>query len=230
MRKVDIFYKTYTADIPWLKKSLETLRAHWTGYRKVVVVCPPEDERAVRCLDRDIHTIAVDEGGARGYIFQQAVKLNAHHYTDADYIVFCDSDCMWIKPTTPATYIKPSGKPELLYTPYENVPEAQQWKAPTERALKREVFAEFMRRHPAVYHKKTLHKMDQWFLKEHGLPASQFMLQFGPDWGLSEFNLMGAWAWYHAHEDFHWVNTTKDTWEPDHLKQYWSYGGVGQLN
>jgi hypothetical protein len=228
--KVDIFYKTYRNDLPWLEKSLQTLRQFWSRHRRVVVVCPPEDEAKVRGFGRDLKVIPVHEKGIRGYVFQQAVKLNAHHYTDADYVVYCDSDCMWLKPTTPETYIKANGKPEMLYTPYESVPEATQWKGPTEQALGHEVFAEFMRQHPLVYHKKTLHKMDKWFVKKYGMPASQVMIKFGPDWGLSEFNLMGAWAWYHAHDDFHWVNTVTDAWNNDHLKQYWSYGGVAQIN
>lgn len=226
---VDLFYKTYRPDIPWLKESLKTLRQHWSGHRQIVVVCPPEDERRVRGLGGDLQVIPVDEKGIRGYIFQQAVKLNAHHYTDADYVVYCDCDCMWLKATTPRTYIRSDGKPEMLFTPYEAVPEAVQWKGPTEAALGHEVFAEFMRRHPLVYHKKTLHKMDKWFMKTHGMPASQFMLKHGEGLGMSEFNLMGAWSWYHDHDAFHWINTTTDTWEPDHLKQYWSYGGVGQI-
>lgn len=226
---LDIFYKTYRADIPWLKESLRTLEQHWRGHRNVVIVCPPGDANDVRALGRKARVIPIEEHGIHGYIFQQAVKLNAHNYTDADYILFCDSDCIWIAPTTPSTYIRSDGKPELLFTPYSSVPEAIQWKAPTEAALGHEVFAEFMRRHPAVYRKQTLHKMDEWFVKKHGVPASQFMLKFGRQLGLSEFNLMGAWTWYHAHEDFHWVNTTTDSWEADHLRQYWSYGGVGQL-
>ena len=226
----DIFYKTYRNDIPWLQESLKTLLQHWRGHRQVVIVCPPEDARAVRSICAWARVLEVEEKGIRGYIFQQAAKLNAHNYTNADHIVYCDSDCMWIKPTTPSTYIHADGRPYMLYTPYSAVPEALQWKGPTEQALGQEVFAEFMRRHPLVYHKKTLHKMDKWFVAKYGMPASQVMIKFGEPWGMSEFNLMGAWAWYHARDDFHWINTTTDTWEPDHLKQYWSYGGVGQIN
>jgi len=226
---VDILYKTYRADIPWLNESLKTLRRYWSGHRRVVVVCPPEEVESVRRVAGDTHIVPVDEQGIRGYIFQQAVKLNAHHYTDADYVVYGDCDCMWIRPVSPETYIRKDGLPEMLFTPYEAVPEAIQWKRPTETALQHEVFAEFMRRHPLVYHKRTLHKMDKWFLEKYGMPASQLMLRHGQDWGLSEFNLMGAWAWYHAHEDFHWINTTTDSWSPDTVKQYWSYGGVGQI-
>lgn len=224
MPTTDIFIKTYHADIPWLRESIRSANRKWSGHRRIVVVCPPELERTVRDVAPKTKIIPVLEVGS-GYIFQQAVKLNAHNYTDADYIVFCDSDCIWTKPTTPETYIRPDGRPFLLYTPYPSIPDAIHWKAPTENALGHEVFAEFMRRHPAVYKSATLRKMDDWFVQKHGVPASQLMLRMGAHWGASEFNWMGAWAWYHAHEDFHWINTTTEPLPELHLEQFWSYGG-----
>jgi hypothetical protein len=225
----DILIKTYRADIPWLNESLKTIRKFWSGHRNVVIVCPPRDGESVRHYANRPNEICieVDEGSFPGYIFQQAVKLNGAGYSDADLIVFSDSDCLWHMPTTPGDFIV-NGKPLLMFTKWEDVPEAVMWRKPTELAIKRDVPAEFMRRHPLVYPRKTLRKMDRWFVDNHGMAASQLMLQFGQAWGASEFNWMGAWSWFYAHDDFTWLDTKVGPIPPARLAQFWSYGGIGE--
>jgi hypothetical protein len=224
----DIFIKTYSADIPWLAESLKTIRKYWSGHRNVVIVCPPKDGDTVRHYAKmeNEKVIEVAEGNATGYIFQQAVKLNAGAYTDADLIVFSDSDCLWHMPTTPADFMV-DGKPLLMFTKYEDVPEAIMWKKPTELAIKREVPAEFMRRHPLVYPRKVLKAMDKWFVAHHGVPASQLMLRAGSAWGASEFNWMGAYSWFYSHDSFTWMDTKIGPVPPARLAQFWSYAGIG---
>jgi hypothetical protein len=223
----DIFIKTYTADVPWLAESLKTIRKFWSGHRNVVIVCPPKDGEAVRHyakMDNE-KVIEVEEGQHVGYIFQQACKLNAGAYTDADLIVYSDSDCLWHTPTTPGDFIV-DGKPLLLFTDYSELGGVP-WKKPTELFIKREVNAEFMRRHPLVYPRKVLKAMDKWCVAHHGMPASQLMLNAGAQWGASEFNWMGAYSWFFANDQFTWMDTKIGPIPPARLAQFWSYDGIG---
>lgn len=224
----DIFIKTYRHDFQWLQESLKTIRRFWSGHRNVVIVCPERDVQGLRSFATggQEKIVGVKETND-GYIFQQAVKLNAHNYTDADHIVYSDSDCLWKAPTRPEHFFRGS-KPYMLYTRWEDVPEALMWRGGTEHALKQRTPAEFMRRHPLVYPKSVLKKMDAWFIKNHGVPASQLMLRLGRQWRLSEFNVMGSWAWLHDHDAFYWIDTKAQRHEvPEaRLDQFWSYEGV----
>jgi hypothetical protein len=224
--RADIFIKTYAGDVGWLAQCVKHLRHYAQGFRRIVVVAPPEIEGQVRgsgLLAEDL-LIKLNEP-EDGYIFQQQCKLNAHNFTDADYVCFVDSDCLAKRHFRPEDFFV-NGKPHFLYTPWENLDaSAHHWRAGTETVLRQSVPYEFMRRHPAFYPRHVLQGIDAWFQSTHHLAASQFMRQHGRALGLSEFNIMGAWSWFYRRDDFTWLSTVTDSFPPDFVEQFWSYGG-----
>jgi alpha-N-acetylglucosamine transferase len=148
-----------------------------------------------------------------GYIFQQYCKLTAHHYTQADKILFIDSDCVF---TSPLDLSKLPELPEMLYTPYELVGDAICWKECTEKVIKQSVEFEFMRRNGLIYHRSTLENFESFVgdLQTYVLSQNRF----------SEFNALGAYAWFNEREKYKWVNTSIDYFGEPIVKQMWSHG------
>lgn len=223
----DIFIKTFAGDVEWLKQCIKHLRHYALGFRRLVIVAPPEIERAVRDAGtRPEDLLLLYAEGEDGYFFQQQMKLHALNLTDSEYICFVDSDCLAKRHFRPEDFLV-NGKPHFLYTPYSNLEGsgADRWKAGTEAVIGQPVEYEFMRRHPAFYPRSVLRQFDNWMKNTHGHCGSQFMRLRGRDLVLSEFNLMGAWCWYYRRDAFTWLNTMTDSFPPDYVEQFWSYGG-----
>lgn len=222
----DIFIKTYGGDFEWLKYCLRSIQKFCTGFNKIILVCDEGDRRGLEEFGLTKETVFYVPLGFRGYLFQQWIKLNAHTYSDADYILFVDSDCVFTKSTTPNDFIK-SGKPVILKTPYETIPEVKFWKDLTELTLKQEVEFEYMRRLPLLYRRDTIENclkhVDK--LHEEGL---QMFIANRPVHEFSEFNLLGAYAEKHEGERYKFLDTTKIDLPETHIDQGWSYGGLKQ--
>ena len=213
MQTVDIFYKSYSKDFWLLHYSLLSITKNVTGYNNIILIIPEHEKHLfdTRVLPARtlIHYVA-EEGN--GYLFQQWCKLNAATYSDADFILFADSDCIFDHPLDVQTFIP---VPEILHTDWEKVGDAKCWREPTEKILKAPVPYEFMRRNCLIYHRSTLLNINARFpeLKNIVMSSQQF----------SEFNLIGAWAWMNEGGKYNFVNT--DTWqyvEPKGI-QVWSH-------
>jgi hypothetical protein len=220
----DIFLKTYAGDIGWLPQCMKHIAHYVQGFRRVMVVAPPEITREVQACLRPQDKLVLMEESADGYIGQQAIKLHAHNMTNASHICFMDTDCLARRHFRPEDFLV-NGKPHFLHTPYAKLGAEVPWRAGTEVVLRKPVEDEFMRRHPAFYPRRVLIKFDRWMQSKHNHAASQFMRQFGRELSLSEFNIMGAWSWHYAHDEFTWLNTEVDSFPPDFVEQFWSYGG-----
>lgn len=224
--KTDIFIKTYGGDFEWLKYCLRSIQKYCTGFNKIILVCDEGDKNALEQFGltrEDVHYIPLE---FNGYLFQQWVKLNAHTYSDADYIMFVDSDCVFTKPTTPNDFIK-SGKPMILKTPYETIPEVIFWKELTELTLKEEVEFEYMRRLPLLYRRDTIENCLNHVNQFHEQGLKTFISR-QPNHEFSEFNLLGAYAEKYEGDKYKFVDTTKNELPETHILQNWSYGGLKQ--
>jgi len=215
MKTCDIFYKSYRADFDWLYHSLRSLKANVTGYNNVIILIPEADRSIFDTRQLPDRTLIhyVKEYGS-GYLYQQACKIQGHKYSNANFIMFSDSDLIFDHPIDLQTFIS-DGKPEILYTSYDKVGDAICWKHPTETFIKEPQEFEFMRRNALIYHRSTLEAINQYALNlEYDIMNSE---------RFSEYNAIGAYAFKYEREKYNFVNT--DTWEYVRPKavQYHSY-------
>lgn len=221
---IDIFIKSYRNDFKLLNYALRSIQTNVTGYRRVVLLIPLGDmvlfnERVIIPSGLSVMIDFVDEYG-NGYLFQQWCKISAHNYTDADFILFADSDCIFDKKIDISEYVA-SGKPDLLYTDYLKVGAAICWKAPTEAFIKTVQDYEFMRRNCLIYHRSTLEAIEKYEPNlEYNIMSSN---------SFSEFNAIGAFAFQYEKEKYNFINTDSIGIDPTIQNvqplaiQLWSY-------
>lgn len=212
---IDIFYKTYHQDKKWLEYSLRSLSKFVTGYRNIVILVPINDKRYFESIVLpERATIQYVKEYGTGYLYQQLCKIQAHKYTDAEFILFSDSDLIFDHPINLQDFIA-DGKPEILYTSYDKVGDAICWKEPTETFIKEPQEFEWMRRNALIYHRSTLEAIEKYE------PNLEYIIMTSQRF--SEYNAIGAYAWKYEREKYNFVNT--DTWEYTRPKaiQYHSY-------
>ncbi len=215
----DILIKSYPKDYEWLSYCLRGLEKFATGFRRIIVVYP--EGEPLPCPVWPVDLRPVRENG-QGYLFQQSVKFSAHEWTDAPYILHIDSDTVPCAPFTPQTFFR-GGKVLWLMTPYDAI--QTPWRAPTERFLGQLVEYEFMRRFPILL-PRSLHVAAARFVEiKYGKSATEYIVS-QPDRDFSEFNALGAMAYYRDGEDFTWLDTTKEELPPLVAIQSWSHGGL----
>lgn len=215
---IDIFYKSYRKDFLWLSYSLRSISKFITGYNEIHIVLPEKDKHLFdhSFLPERTFIHYVPEYG-NGYLYQQFVKMQAHKYCNADYILYADSDCIFDKPTDLKTLIK-DGKPEILYTHYSKVGDAICWKESTDRFMNEPQEYEFMRRLPLIYHRSTIETIYNL------VPDLEHRIMTSEKW--SEFNCLGAWAFRHEPDKYNFINTDNWTYSPPISRQFWSHSGL----
>lgn len=208
-----IFIKSYAKDFNWLNYCLRSIKKFVTGYSEVILLLDEGSNVDLHLLIELPNKIRIEwvKKEGNGYIFQQYCKLTAHHYTQAEKIMFVDSDCIFYKPVDLSKLDL-----EILYTPYSMVGDAICWKECTEKVIKQTIDFEFMRRLPLTYHRSTLENFEKFIgeLKYYVLNQNRF----------SEFNAIGAFAWIYEHDKYKWVNTSTDFFKDAIVKQMWSHG------
>lgn len=219
MKSISIFIKTYANDFKLLVYSLQSLKKYVTGYDSLIILVPKKDAlQFIAQIEEHcpVGTVIypVDEYG-NGYLYQQVCKLQAHKYTDADFIMFGDSDLIYDHPINLQDFVA-DDKPEILYTPWDKVGQAICWKKPTEEFMGEAVEWEHMRRNCLIYHRSTLVAISEYFpnLEHYIMNSGSF----------SEFNCLGAYAHRYEADKYSFINT--DNWEYTRPKseQLWSYG------
>lgn len=218
--KTSIFIRSYPKDFVWLQYCLRSIQKFCTGFHEVVLALPEgcmfpaTAERVVYVKERP-----------PGYMHQQVSKVYADTYTDADAVLYCDSDCVFTEPVTPEVFMT-GDKPNWLYTPWENTsPDAQKaWRGVMTKCLGEDPPAELMRRHPQLIPSWALQEFRAFILARHGLSAEDYIMS-QPSGRFSEFNCLGFYLWLHHRDRIHWMNT-EDYLPPTVLTQKWSHGGI----
>lgn len=224
--KTAIFIRSYHGDFKWLKYCLASIKKYARGFSEVVIVVPISSQRALKTskliTDEQVYYC---RDYANDYLGQQVTKLEAFRYTDAERILFIDSDTVFITETTPETFMR-DNKIWLYKTPYlpDILGQAMCWKQRTEDALSFPVEYEYMRRFPLMYWTDTLKKVESYMLGM-GKPLEKYILsQNGNDF--SEFNLIGAYAEKFEGDRYLFLDTQTEPIIPAVAKQYWSWGGI----
>lgn len=212
-----IFIKTWDGDIEWLPYCLKSITKYASGIDEVVITADQSCVARVNKIAGSAKVYPVPEW-PNGYIQQQWVKLNADMYTDADNILFVDSDCVFHTPFTPESYMR-DGKPVLLKTIYGNLGGGEIWKSITSVVVGWEVEYEYMRRLPWMYKSSSLVKFREMFPK-----LVDYLLTV-EDKYFSEFNAIGAYIDRFESSEYYVSDTAE--WMPESVaRQFWSWGGL----
>jgi hypothetical protein len=216
-----IFIKTYIKDLEWLKHCLDSISRFASGFSEVILVAD-EDCRGLIPKNTCVTKVVFVKSWQNGYIQQQYEKLRAHELTEADTILFVDSDCVFFRPFCPDDFIV-DGKPVLLKTRYESVGDGIVWKRLTESTLRFAVDFEYMRRMPLIYRRDTLIAL------RNAYPEMRSILFRMPGRDFSEFNVLGAFIERYESTQYHILNTETDCLPPLFCRQFWSWGGITPL-
>lgn len=217
----DIFIRSYARDFPWLAYALRSIQKFATGFRQVVIVIPDTDNLDGLTVERVIKV----KDTMPGYMQQQSSKMYADAFSDADFFLYVDSDCVFTEPVTPETFMT-EGKVNWLHTPWSKVGEDAQraWGEVMRKCLGEEPTQELMRRHPQLIPRWALQEFRGFVAQKHGVSLEHY-IKAQPLGAFSEFNTCGFYLWLHHHEKVNWINT-EEFLPPTVLVQRWSHGGI----
>ncbi len=215
----NIFIKTWEGDLAWLPLCILSIQKYASGFDSTIVVSDSSCVATVLKMLRGTGvTVEAVNDWDNGYIQQQWVKLTADTYTNADYTLFVDSDCIFHTPFTPESFMR-DGKPVLLKTQYGDLGGAEAWKAITENFVGFPVHYEYMRRLPWMYRNESLFNFRQKY------PNTLSHLKSLTSRDFSEFNALGAYIDKYENDAYYISDTA--VWLPEPVaKQYWSWGGI----
>ncbi len=231
----DIFIVSCRKDARWLEYALRSVDKYARKFRQTVVVYPEGDQVIMDPIcsrHSKVKQVMIAEGGD-GNLDQCIAKTNADLYSDADYFCHMDSDCLFTEEVTPLDYAT-DWKPDLWWDGYENLTEAKSkhpggvpWREITAHALGLDVQVETMRRFPFVY-PRFLYKLTRERIeKVHGVPFETFVRNApklgGAPHGYSEFNALGAAAYYLEPKFFELRNMAQYNEKLPKMKQFWSH-------
>jgi hypothetical protein len=221
--QVDIFIRTYHKDLPWLEHALRSIHKHVTGHRRIIVAIPEGEVHLLSHLTAE--TVIEVPDLEDGYLGQQLTKLEAWRHTDADAIIFWDSDVVAMEPIDIHAEYFQDGKPIMYKTRYSSLPKDVPWQAITEKAVGFKVEWEYMRRMPLVYWRQTIENCHDDMLFTHGKDMKDYLRE-QPSGAFSEFNYIGAITDHFAAHHYTIIDTESVTMPPNKVAQFWSWGGI----
>ena len=158
MLTIDIMIKSYPQDYDWLVYAFRSL-SRVTGYRNVVLLLeeqypePPNLPSNV-VVARSRRYVGTDYPSDLGAVVE---RLRAWAYTDADRIVYVDSDCCWSRDvdlqTEPTINAE---RPIVLWRSWEESGGAAFLRAPAARTLRYPPKVETMCRYPFCFSRETI--------------------------------------------------------------------------
>jgi hypothetical protein len=218
----DIFIRTYHKDIEWLKYALASIHKHVKGWRNIVITMPKGQGHLLGHLTTE--KVIEVEDMQDGYIGQQLTKMEAWKYTDAECVLFWDSDVIATEPIDIHREYFKDGKPILYKTKYSSLPGCP-WQGVTEKAVGFPVEWEYMRRMPLLYWTQTLEGACEDMRAIHGLGLRQYM-EKQPHKAFSEFNVMGAFVDRYSKAHYAIIDTESIDMPTNKVFQGWSWGGI----
>jgi FkbM family methyltransferase len=227
---IDILVVSFSRDAEWFRRSLEVNRKNLTGFRNIVLVTPHQDhdlfQAIVAGLPNVVHVTTEDWPG-QGYYWQQAQKMSADTFSDADVIAHIDSDVFVKAPTDMRDYFA-DNKPSILWQWYTDAGNAVVWKAPTERAYGTVVHEEFMCGFPQIYHRSVYAQARKHLEEAHKMPWQDYIRKMAAhpqQPAFSEFNFLGAVAKRYEGALYNWVDRNRDEWPKGfaNTRQFWSH-------
>ncbi len=223
---IDVVIRSYFRDFPWLQLALASIHAFLRGYRQVLLILPESSTdrwkeslipnglplRLVTCEDY------IDD-----YLGQQVSKLYADEFTDADYLVHLDSDCVFVRPTVVWQDLFREEKPIHIYRNRSVRPTIDGWRNSIPNVLGINTKREFMVTLPTIYPRDIYGELRQFVLLHHGIKFSDLVLSQRPD-QFSEFSVLGAYAFQYMKCYFSWVDADTEPLDDWPCIQFWGRG------
>jgi hypothetical protein len=222
MYKIDIFIKTYEKDFKWLQFCLESINKFVYNINNIIIAIPQYDYdkfneilniKHLHNISNNIKYIVTNDYGDT-YLYQQYIKMTSYQYSDADLIMFVDSDVIF-KEETNIYDLFIENKPIIYYTPYQHVGIAICWKQPTSQFIGEEQHYEFMRRNCLIYFRDTISTIHIQYPNLEEIIMSSSI-------GFSEFNAIGAWAFKNEKDRYTFINSREVAPKPQKYIQFWS--------
>jgi hypothetical protein len=240
----DIQIVSCAKHFPRLKYCLRSIDRFAKGFRQVKLLVPHEDLTALTALlsefststNIEIRIKTYDDWPGKGFLRHEHVIMCSDQFSDADFILHFDSDCVFTAPITPEDYMI-ADKPVLMYASYHWLVTSQQanlgmWQATVQNAIGGTSVNEFMRRHPAIHHRKTYAKARECIQAHTGKDPADYIKSCEEAFpqGFCEFNTLGEVAWRHFPPgDYRfWNQETEGFIKPNNVVQFWSHGSPDQ--
>jgi len=222
----DLFIRSYWKDLGWLQLCLAAIERYCGGFRSVIVVVPRSTGPWLRRLPALAAAARVELccDYRDDYLGQQATKLMADTWTEADFICHLDSDCIFCRPTTPEDLIV-AGRPRIFMSPCSRLGRHWPWRRPTEDFLGWPVSHSFMQRPPFTFPRWIYGELRAHAAAVHGVDLERYVT-CQPPRGFSEFNVLGAFAHARHRDDFVWIEDGGADADPPPCRWYWSWGGL----
>jgi hypothetical protein len=224
--RCDIFIRSYYKDLDWLAYCLASINRYCAGFHSVVVVVPRSSWSRARKLGSTAGNarFEVCSDYRDDYLGQQATKLYADLFTDADLICHVDSDCIFARPVRPSDLMR-GDKIRMLVRPIASLGRHRPWLQPTEEFLGRNVAYDFMQHPPFTFPRQLYAEVRDYALQIHGVDLEGYITTRPPR-GFSEFNVLGAYAHERHRERFYWINLSTEDPGEHMCRWYWSWGGL----
>lgn len=222
---MDIFLITWPGDYEWLPYLFKSISMRASGFDRMVVVLEQDDEVPGEALNGcaffpwEIKRCPKYRGTEyEGRSGQALEKLRAWKYSDADRIMFIDSDCVFTRKINLQTdKLVSLEKPPVWYEPWKEVGDAKCWHKPTREILGFDPPYETMRHYPFVYPGWFLHLL--W----ERIGGEERLRKFKDP---CDYNVMGSFAIKEFAEYFTIIDG-KTPVRNQAIKQFWSFHGAG---
>jgi hypothetical protein len=238
----DILIVSCQKHYPWLRWALKSIVRFASGFRQVMVLVPENELSGLNSWLGEfsnnpgvpIRIKMFKDWPGKGFLCHEWQIMCSDQATDADYFVHLDSDTLFVEPVTPQDYFV-DGKPVLMHGSYDWLHQVVQanlrmWQETVVAAIGGDVPQETMRRHPAVHPRETYVLARELIEKHTGQHPMQYIHGCREDFpqGFCEFNTLGAVAWRHLHDKYHWIDhqqlhETNTPWPAGKLVQFWSH-------
>ena len=222
MPKVSIFIRTYKRDVAWLDFCLQSIHANLKGWDEIVVAVPEGQESHLRFLgaERAVTTPRF----AEDYVGQQIAKLQAHRHVTGDYVLFVDSDVVFLPGADVRAWLDGDrpiiGKHRYASLEREGSPSVK-W-----RGFMAEFFGvspdwEYMRGHGCrLYRTDTLRALAAEFPDLEAYARGVRKRRF------SEFNLLGFFAESREPERYRFIDDEVTPLPDTRSRQFWTIDGL----
>jgi hypothetical protein len=220
---IDIFIRTYQNDLEWLGYALKSLHKHVTGYRRIVITIPKAQRHLLNHLTAET-VIGVDDL-QDGYLGQQLTKMRAWKHTDADAIVFWDSEVVATQPIDIRGEYFLGGLPIIYKTRYSSMGDQNPWQPIVAKAVGFTPDWEYMRRMPLLYWRDTLMSAEAYIVALHSM-SLEYYIRSQPYRSFSEFNVIGALAEAEERDRYAFIDTESVEMPANKADQMWSWGGI----